>query len=150
MFASSPLSPLAAADCFGRVARSWPAPAAQFALAASPQAAGSSAVTSTATLPIGVRRITGSLHRHGGLATAAHLGATLLARAATFAQRCATRWSQRRQRLLTERALRELSPATLRDLGMHESELTSLASEVAGEVEATRTLAWRQVAHRAA
>jgi len=43
-----------------------------------------------------------------------------------------------RQRRDTERALRGLDPRVLRDIGCTPSEITSIAAEAAGEIEATR------------
>jgi uncharacterized protein YjiS (DUF1127 family) len=141
MFTSSDFAPAAS---FGRIARSWPvATPGIVAAAAQPSTAGS-----TVTLPVGVRRFAGSLRRHGGLATAAHVGAALLAGAAASARQYAKQWSQRHQRRLTERELRGLDASTLRDLGVHQSEITSLACEVAAEVQATRALASQRIAHR--
>jgi uncharacterized protein YjiS (DUF1127 family) len=50
------------------------------------------------------------------------------------------RWLDRRA---MHRALRELDPRTLRDLGIDRSEISSVCAEMAGDAEATRILTLR-------
>ena len=49
-------------------------------------------------------------------------------------------WSRRRIAHDTERMLRTLDTRTLRDIGLHRSEIPSVAHEVARASEPTRTL----------
>jgi uncharacterized protein YjiS (DUF1127 family) len=122
MMTLSPLSTLPGlSPGFGRVARSDPAPAL---------AGGAPAFIS--------RGLARSLRRHGVLATTAHQGALALERAAELARQFAQRWSQRRQHRDTVRALAALDAGTLRDLAIGASEISSLAAEAAGQVEASR------------
>lgn len=117
---------------FGRIARSYPA---AMPSAAHPPAA--AAATS--------RRAAQSLRRQGLAASLAHIGAVLLARAAKAARQSARRWAQQTQRRATERALQALDARTLRDLGLGDSEISSIAAEAAGEVEATRARVWKAI-----
>jgi len=55
-----------------------------------------------------------------------------------FARETYARHVQRRQRASINDALRELDDHTLRDLGFHRSEITSIAAELTGAAEPTR------------
>lgn len=72
----------------------------------------------------------------------------LLAGLAAWWRRQALAWARGRGRRRTERALHGLATETLRDLGLRPSEISSAAAEAAGEVEATRQRAWREIGHR--
>lgn len=72
-------------------------------------------------------------------------GPTFLGSLARLLTRLADRLEQHgearrreRQRRDTERALYGLDPRVLRDIGCSPSEITSIAAEAAGEIEATR------------
>ena len=49
-------------------------------------------------------------------------------------------WSRRRIAHDTERMLRTLDTRTLRDIGLHRSEISSVAHELARQAEPTRTV----------
>lgn len=115
---------------YGRVARSYPAMPRRRPLLVSP----ASAMSPMQAL------------RHEGLAaTAARLFAHALARLALLAERRRQQWAQARERRLTELALRQLDGHTLRDIGLTDAEIPSMAAEAAGQVEATRARVWREV-----
>ncbi len=71
-----------------------------------------------------------------GQAIAAAIQATV-----AIARRALARHRQRRQARVTYDALRQLDDRMLRDLGFDRSEITSIATEVAGEAECTRVRA---------
>jgi uncharacterized protein YjiS (DUF1127 family) len=75
----------------------------------------------------------------GALAAAAIQGAAAIAR------RVYARLRQRWQARATYESLQQLGDYELRDLGFHRSELESIAAEVTGAVEPTRTRAWRML-----
>jgi len=75
----------------------------------------------------------------GALAAAAIQGAIVIAR------RVYARLRQRWQARATYESLQQLGDYELRDLGFHRSELESIAAEVTGAVEPTRTRAWRML-----
>jgi len=118
--------PDAAKVHFGRVARRYPAPA--FVGARQRRAA-------VVSRPVAKSQ--------GFVAAAAELAAQALSRTAVALQRRAQQWSAARQRRLTERALSALDAGTLRDIGFTRSEISSVAAEAAGEIEASRHLIWR-------
>jgi uncharacterized protein YjiS (DUF1127 family) len=75
----------------------------------------------------------------GALAAAAIQGAIAIAR------RVYARLQQRWQARATYDSLQQLGDYELRDLGFHRSELESIAAELTGAVEPTRTRAWRML-----
>lgn len=76
-------------------------------------------------------------HRADALA---QLAAALTEGASEWARRAWGRWLQRRRARSIRDALAELDDHTLRDLGLHRSEIGSLAAEVAGETARERML----------
>lgn len=112
---------------FGRIARSYPALPPRRTDRVSPAA----------------------VLRDEGLATsAARLFARALGRLAEAADRRARQWAQARQLRRTEHALRELDSRTLRDIGFTRVEVSSVAAEAAGLVEASRIRVWRDAGSR--
>jgi uncharacterized protein YjiS (DUF1127 family) len=87
----------------------------------------------------------GTLVRHSLAPTAAHRCAEALAHLAAIGRTFAQQWSRRQTRTRTERALRAAGPEALRDLGLTPGEVSSIAREVSGEIEATRERAWREI-----
>ena len=65
----------------------------------------------------------------------------LMAHVADVARAVAARWAQRRRARAIHAAFSELDDHMLRDLGLHRSEIGSLAAEVTGDAERTRKLA---------
>jgi len=112
---------------FGRVARRHPAPPRRRARLVSP---------------------TPTVRHDGFAATAARLFARALAGLAQAAERRGQQWARARERRLTEAALRQLDSRTLRDIGFTHSEISSMAAESAGQVEATRARVWREIGCR--
>lgn len=92
--------------------------------------------------------VLGVLRREGMAAGSARLVARGLARLAQAAEQRGQQWLRDRERRRTERALRGLDARTLRDIGFTPGEITSVAAEAAGEVEATRLRAWREIGAR--
>jgi len=109
---------------FGRVLRSYPAPARLVAPAL------------------------GELRRRGLAASSARLAARVLARLADAAEQLSQQWLRDRERRRTERALRGLDARGLRDIGFTRGEISSVAAEAAGEIEATRQRAWLEIGSR--
>ncbi len=109
---------------FGRLARSHPAKPRGRAHAVRPVSA---------------------MRREGLAATVARRFARGLAWLAQAAKRRGRQWARARERRLTETALRRLDSRTLRDIGLTHSEIPSMAAECAGQVEATRARAWREL-----
>lgn len=109
---------------FGRVVRSYPSPAALLSPA--------------------VRAI----RRQGLAASGARLLALALARLAEAAEQRSRQWQRDRERRRTERALGGLDARTLRDIGFVPSEISSVAAEVTGQIEATRQRAWLEIGAR--
>ncbi|MBL8347031.1 MAG: DUF1127 domain-containing protein [Rubrivivax sp.] len=127
------LLPTAFTARFGRVARSYPAMPRHRAHLWSPLSARSTLRTA----------------RQDGLAPAgARLFARVLAWLAQAAERRGQQWARARERRLTEHALHQLDGHTLRDIGLSRSEISSMAAEAAGEVEATRSRVWREIGCR--
>lgn len=62
----------------------------------------------------------------------------LLARFAVVLRRRARQARQRRRALAIERSLRELGARELHDIGLHSSEIASVAAEMSGAAEITR------------
>lgn len=119
--------PTAFTASFGRVARSYPAMPRSRTRPVSPMSAA---------------------HHEGLAATGARLFARVLAWLALAVERQGQRWARARERRLTEYALSQLDSQTLRDIGISRSEISSLAAEATGQVEATRTRAWREIGCR--
>src|SRR5262249_47668286 len=82
--------------------------------------------------------------RHRALMLGA-LAAAAIQGAAAIASRVYARLRQRWQARATLDSLQELGDHELRDLGFDRSELASIAAEVTGGVEPTRTRAWRML-----
>jgi uncharacterized protein YjiS (DUF1127 family) len=89
---------------------------------------------------------------HRSLAPGDIIIAAILA-AAAIARRMRTRYRQRRQARTTYVALRQLDDRTLRDLGLHRSEMTSLAAVNAQDIRQAliddELNAWARHAHAA-
>jgi uncharacterized protein YjiS (DUF1127 family) len=73
------------------------------------------------------------------------LTAAAIQGAAAIARRVYAHLRQRWQARATYESLQQLGDYELRDLGFHRSELESIAAEVTGAVEPTRTRAWRML-----
>ena len=54
-------------------------------------------------------------------------------------RRMQARWERRRRAAETYLALRALDTQTLRDIGLHRSELLSIAAELSGDAQSTRS-----------
>ena len=65
----------------------------------------------------------------------------LMAHVAEIGREVAARWAKRRRARDVNAAFGELDDRALHDLGMHRSEIGSLAAEVTGDAERTRMLA---------
>jgi len=76
-------------------------------------------------------------------ASLAAILATLVASVASAVRRLHASWSMARSARATYRALRQLDPRTLHDLGLDRSEMRSVAAEIAGESDRTRVQALR-------
>ncbi len=89
-------------------------------------------------------------NQHGGVSasgTAGFFGEIIVAAiqaAGAIVRRALARYRQYRQERDTYDALRQLDDRTLRDLGLHRSEISSVAAEFMGEAEYTRVRA-RQI-----
>jgi uncharacterized protein YjiS (DUF1127 family) len=146
-FGSLAMLPTAFTARFGRVARSYPAmprrrPLPGLAMSSRMPSPLSSPMSSTVSSPMSPMRAV----RHEGLAVAAaRLFARVLARLAQAAEQRGQQWARARERRRTELALRQLDGHTLRDIGLTEGEISSVSAEAAGQVEATRVRAWREV-----
>jgi len=115
---------------FGRITRSYPAPAFAAAVAG-----------------FGVP-VAGVLRRDGLVAGVARALALVLSRLARAIEQGGRRWALARERRRTEIALSGLDARTLSDIGFARSEISSVASEAAGEIEATRQRVWCEIGHR--
>jgi uncharacterized protein YjiS (DUF1127 family) len=154
------LLPAAFTAHFGRIARSYPAmprgraPVLLSSLPSLPSLAALASLPSLSGGSLQSRRSAGSAlrtARRDGLAAAgARLFARVLAWLAQAAERRGQQWARARERRLTEHALRHLDSRTLRDMGLTHSEISSMAAESAGEAEATRSRAWREIGCRVA
>lgn len=85
-----------------------------------------------------------ALHRAARAYRAYAIGeiiAALLVGAVDFVREVHARWLSRRQARAINAAFAELDDHTLHDLGLHRSEIGSLAAEVTGDAERTRMLA---------
>jgi uncharacterized protein YjiS (DUF1127 family) len=133
---SRPMLTTALTATFGRVARSYAAwsPGRARPLPSMPSMAPAAPV--------------GTLRREGLAASAARVLARALAWLARAAERRGQQWARQRERRLTEHLLRQLDSHTLRDLGLTHGEIPSMAAEVAGQIEATRTRAWLEIGSR--
>jgi len=115
---------------FGRITRSYPAPAFAAAVAG-----------------FGVP-VAGVLRRDGFVAGVARAIALVLSRLADAIERGGRRWAVARERRQNELALRGLDDRTLSDIGLARSEISSVVAEAAGEIEATRRRIWGEIGHR--
>ena len=73
-----------------------------------------------------------------GLNRLASIFEATLRTAGAVARRGYARWARRRHARATYLALSEIDERTLRDLGLHRSELMSVATEISGGAESTR------------
>lgn len=92
-----------------------------------------------------------SLHSRGPLALATAWLSSAFAALAAAAQRRADAARHRRLMPRTVEALRGLDARTLHDLGLHASEISSVAAEASGaidHIEQTRARVWREGGHR--
>jgi uncharacterized protein YjiS (DUF1127 family) len=87
--------------------------------------------------------VAGRIQRTGRKTEYPHVWEARLHAVAALVRQAFARWEQRRRAADTCRALEQLDARTLRDLGIHRSEISSLAAEVACNAEATRIRAVR-------
>jgi uncharacterized protein YjiS (DUF1127 family) len=86
--------------------------------------------------------------RIGRSRLAGELAAVAWRAVATRLQQLATGFKQRRAARATYLALRDLDARTLRDIGLHRSEILSVVAELGGDFEATRVHSMHRRRHR--